>query len=153
MVGGKRGRGSRNASSIQLNKENGLLVTNLKPQQLNPTFDANNALNQDITWLSSNESVVRVSNGRITSVSNGDATITGKLNETVYATINVTSKILGDNNKDNKTDILDLFALRRYLTNQVVFDTQSLDLGDINRDGKVDLLDLVKLRRILVGLE
>lgn len=141
------------ATSIQLNKENGLLVTNLNPQQLNPTFDANNALNQDLVWSSSNESIVKVSNGKLASISSGNATITAKLNDSVYSTIDVKSMILGDNNKDNKTDLLDLIALRRYLTSQVTFDSLSQDYGDINRDGKVDLLDLIKLRRILIGME
>ena len=146
-------RSNLKATSIQLNKENGLLVTNLNPQQLNPTFDANNALNQDLVWSSSNESIVKVSNGKLVSISSGNATITAKLNDSVYSTIDVKSMILGDNNKDNKTDLLDLIALRRYLTSQVTFDSLSQDYGDINRDGKVDLLDLIKLRRILIGME
>ncbi len=141
------------ATSINLNKENGLLVTSLLPQQIYPTFDANNAILQDLTWLSSNDSVVKVLNGKLSAVSNGYATITAKLNDSIYTTLDVRSMILGDNNKDNKTDLLDLVTLRRYLTNQVSFDSESLDYGDVNRDGKVDLLDLVKLRRILVGLE
>jgi len=141
------------ATSMQLNKENGLLVTNLLPQQIYPTFDANNAILQDITWSSSNDSIVKVLNGKLSAVANGYATITAKLNDSVYSTLDVRSIILGDYNKDNKTDLLDLVTLRRYLTNQATFDSESLDYGDVNRDGKVDLLDLVKLRRILVGME
>lgn len=67
-------------TGITLNKTNTTLAINAK-ETLTATLSPTNATNKEITWESSNQSIVTVNNGEITAKGVGTATITAKTND------------------------------------------------------------------------
>lgn len=79
-------------NSISLNPTKVTLEPN-KSQMINAVINPSNATNKNLTWTSSNPSVVKVSSsGIITAIKEGMATITAKSNDGKIATCTVTIK-------------------------------------------------------------
>ena len=79
----------RNAvSQVKLNKTNTTLEVG-EEEQLTATITPSTATNKKITWTSSNEGIVTVTNGKIKGISEGTATITASSNNGKTSTCNV----------------------------------------------------------------
>lgn len=85
----KTGSSTVAVTGISLNKTS-LSLTVGNSATLTATIKPSNATNKTVTWTSSNTSVAKVSNGKVTGLKAGTATITAKSNNGKTATCKVT---------------------------------------------------------------
>lgn len=151
-------------------------VTEIKPNKNEITLDKglnaiigytitpDKATNKEVTFKSSDESIVTVdSKGNISAKKAGEAYITitskdGNASTKVKVIVNdkevASAEIkLGDINCDGKINMTDIIRLRKYLAGKETLNNQSLKNGDINKDGKINMTDIIKLRKYLAGKE
>lgn len=110
--------------------------------------------NPNLTWQSSDNTIVSVDDeGNITGKKVGTATITvtdGNLSAAI--TVNVTSYLKGDLNKNNKIDLPDVIHLLKRYLNVVETTAEDITIGDMNEDGSIGLADIILLLRIYLGV-
>ena len=121
------------------------------PLTLGVIFTPEGATNKNVTWQSSDESVVTVDGGVITAVGVGVATVTvisedGGFRAECTVTVE-TSLAAGDTNGDGVVNVKDLVRLMRYITDNSI----EIFSADVNDDGKVDTKDLVRLMKIIAA--
>lgn len=95
-------------TGITLNKTNTTLVINAK-ETLTATVSPTNATNKEITWASSNQSIVTVNNGEITAKGVGTAKITATTkdgNKVASCTVVVTNNVTGITIKTAPTKVI-----------------------------------------------
>lgn len=128
------------------------------------TITPDKATNKEVTFKSSDESIVTVdSKGNISAKKAGTAYITitskdGGASTKVKVIVNdkevaSTDIKLGDINCDGKINMTDIIRLRKYLAGKETINNQGLKNGDINKDGKVNMTDIIRLRKYLAGKE
>lgn len=122
-------------------------------EKLSLTITPENA-NPNLTWTSNDTSVVTVDNeGNITGIKSGTTTITvtdGNLSATI--TINVTSYLKGDMNKNDYIDLPDIiYLLKRYLNIEETT-AEDIAIGDMNEDGSLGLTDIIMLLKSYLGV-
>ena len=81
--------GITEVSSITLNKSNLTLVIG-NEGTLTPTIAPSNATNKSVTWISSDDSIATVTNGKIKALKAGKVTITARSSNNLTATCQVT---------------------------------------------------------------
>lgn len=92
-----------NLSSIKLNKTS--LILNIgESETVLVSFSPENATNKSVNWLSDNENVAIVENGKITAISEGNATITAITSDEKNKAM---CKIIVKNEIEDTTDELD----------------------------------------------
>ena len=122
--------------------------------EINPT----NATNKNVTWTSSDSSIVSVNDGKVKGLKEGVATITvttvdRNLEKEITVTVVGSSNGLGDINEDKSVNMADLIQLRKYVAGINDLSSKGLTNADINKDGLVNITDIIKLRKYLAGLE
>ena len=105
---------------------------------------------KSVTWLSSNDSVIKVENGKVTAVGKGEAIITAKVgNLSATCKVVVTGDyIIGDVNNDGKVTAIDARNVLQYAAGTKSFNSQQLKCADVNNDGKVTAFDARKILQI-----
>ena len=128
------------ATSVELDKTEMNLAIGHK-QQLTATVKPTDATNHNVTWRSTDVTVVTVDDdGLVTAVGNGKAQIIATTadgsNKTASCLVMVS--LPGDVNGDGKVNGADIVAVSNYVLNN------STDKrGDVNNDGKVNGADIV----------
>ena len=139
-------RGSTNPvplKSISLDKTN-LDMTVDDTYQFTVTYNPTETTDdKTVVWTSSNELVVKVSNGKITAVGKGEATITAKVGSyTASCKIIVKDKYsLGDVNLDGKVSAIDARYVLQYAAGIRTLTDEQLKYADMNDDGKISSID------------
>ncbi len=132
------------------------LPTNLKinagkSMMINATISPNNASNTDITWSSSNENVLKVSDkGVITGIKSGSAVVTAKIGNISSTTKVVVNDVLVSGIDLNMTDvkmnisdevILKATVLPSNVTDSdVVWSSSNVNVAKVDSEGKVSAL-------------
>ncbi len=133
--------------SISLNKTN-LTLSLRETQTLTVSFNpVDTTDDKTITWLSSNDSVVKVENGKVTAVGKGEAIVTAKVGN-ISATCKVVvtgDYITGDVNNDGKVTAIDARNVLQYAAGTKTLNSQQLKCADVNNDGKVTAFDARKI--------
>lgn len=123
-----------------------------------PIITPTDATVQNVTWLSSDETIAVVSRtGIVTALAVGTVTITAtsvdnpELSATI--TINVTATAqLGDMNMDSFIDAADALMTLRYAVGAITLTEDELERADVNGDGFVDAGDAIRILRYDAGL-
>ena len=136
---------------IALDRQSVAMKTGDAPLTLGVIFTPEGATNKNVTWQSSDESVVTVDGGVITAVGAGVATVTvisedGGFRAECTVTVEA-SLAAGDTNGDGVVNVKDLVRLMRYITDNSI----EIFSADVNGDGKVDTKDLVRLMKIIAA--
>ena len=128
------------ATSVVLNKTEMNLAIG-RTEQLTATVEPTDATNRNVTWRSTDVTVVTVDHdGLVTAVGNGKAQIIATTADGSNKTAScfVTVSLPGDVNGDGKVNGADIVAVSNYVLNN------STDKrGDVNNDGKVNGADIV----------
>ncbi len=139
-------RGDANSiplNSISLNKTSLDMIVDDTYQlsvNYNPTDTTDD---KTVVWSSSDESVVRVVNGKLTAVGKGEATITARVGS-YTATCKVTVKdkfVVGDVNMDGKISAIDARYVLQHVAETRVLTEEQIKYSDINNDGKITAID------------
>ena len=128
------------ATSVVLNKTEMNLAIG-RTEQLTATVEPTDATNRNVTWRSTDVTVVTVDHdGLVTAVGNGKAQIIATTADGSNKTAScfVTVSLPGDVNGDGKVNGADIVAVINYVLNNST-DTR----GDVNNDGKVNGADIV----------
>lgn len=138
---------SLNKTSLNLEKGSvdTLVVT------YNPTDTTDD---KTVTWSSSNNNVVTVSDGKITAVGKGEAVITAKVGSftaTCKVLVSENNK-LGDVNLDGKINSLDARIVLQYSVGSRELNDNQLVYADVNCDGKISSLDARKILQKAAGI-
>ena len=139
-------RGSANQvplKSISLDKIT-LNMTVEDTYQFTVTYNPNDTTDdKTVIWSSSDESVVKVVNGKVTAIGAGEATITAKVGlYTATCKIIVKDKYaLGDVNLDGKVSAMDARCVLQYVAGTRTLTDEQLKYADMNGDGKVSSID------------
>ena len=146
-------------TSITLNKTS-YTFTNTTPLQLNATVKPDNATNKEITWESTNPSILVVDQtGKVMVTSNkGSGMIIARAKDGSgkSAVCNITVNIggstykKGDINKDGKVTVMDVRYGLKALTKGTIT-AEEIKIGDVNGDGKFSVMDARKILRFIVG--
>ena len=106
-----------------------------------------------ITWSSSNENVIKVTNGKVTAVGKGEAVVTAKVgNFSATCKVVVANYVAGDVNGDGKVSIIDARHVLQYAAGSRTLDSNQLKSADINGDSKVTAIDARKILQIAASV-
>lgn len=135
--------------------------------QLGYTINPEDADFTEVTWNSSNTSIVKVDeNGKLTPVSAGKATITvsSTYDSNVFAKCTITVKEgnnpnptaepckLGDANNDGIIDAKDALLVLKSAAKLVTMDGNRVKAADVNNDGNVDASDALQILKVAAKL-
>ncbi len=111
------------------------------------------AINKNVTWISSDSDIVSVEDGVVTALKAGVANVTAITEEGGFRAsckITVENNVMsGDINGDEKVDIQDLVRLAQFLASWQV--TTVKEASDCNGDAQVNIQDLVRLAQFLAN--
>lgn len=124
------------------------------------TIKPDDASNSELSWSSSNRSVVRVdANGMVTAVAGGKATITvktidGSQSASCLVTVNAADGVflLGDVNEDGIINVQDVALVMQHVLLITTLNDQALAAADVNGDGEVNIIDVALLMQYSLGL-
>ena len=109
------------ATGIKLDKSTAELVTG-ETLTLNATFEPADAVTQDITWTSSDNSVAMVTNGKVVAVNAGVATITataGSMSASCTITVKKGDNLFANGNLEGPDTTADWYTLSGTITDGV----------------------------------
>ena len=114
----------------------------------NPTDTTDN---KDVTWSSSNSSVVKVVDGKLTAVGIGEAVITAKVGSlTTTCKVTVKNKYsIGDVNLDGKVSAIDARIVLQHAAGSRTLTGEQFRCADANNDGKVTAIDARRILKIV----
>lgn len=140
-------------NSIALNKTEMELYPN-DTETLVATITPDDAVNKQLNWTSSNETIATVNQeGMVTALAVGAAIITATTTDgsNLSASCNVTVKQktqTGDVNVDGSVNAADVTALYNYILNG---DTTYFNTSDVNNDNAVNAGDVTAVYNIILG--
>jgi len=130
------------------------------------TINPDDATNSELSWSSSNISVVRVdANGMVTAVAGGTATITvktidGSQSANCLVSVNTAEGEvglpgdfhIGDINEDGIINVQDVTLVMQHVLLITALADQALAAADVNGDGEVNVIDVTLLMQYSLGL-
>ena len=130
-----------------------LSSTNLKITSLNDRYKLE-VLNIDdvVTWLSEDTSIVTVTNGLVLPVSNGSTTIYAIVDNQTFecsVVVDMEADMLGDCNNDGQVNISDLLLMKKYIFGLTSSNSINLANANLNEDYNIDVIDLIMLKNKL----
>lgn len=108
--------------------------------------------NDNATWSSDNENVVKVELGRLYPQSVGTATVTAELDGVVYeCKVTVTPHIYpkGDISQNDEIDLWDAIMIAKYMIGAREFTEEEKTLADFDGNGEVNLYDAIGIAKEL----
>lgn len=132
-----------------------LSSTNLKITSLNDRYKLE-VLNIDdaVTWLSEDTSVVTVTNGLVLPVSNGSTTIYAIVSNQTFecsVVVDMEADMLGDCNNDGQVNISDLLLMKKYIFGLTSSNSINLANANLNEDYSINVIDLILLKQKIIG--
>ncbi len=130
-------------NSISLNKVSLDMVVD-DTYQLTVNYNPTNTTDdKTVVWSSSDESVVKVVNGKLTAVGKGEATITARVDShTTTCKITVKDKYaIGDVNMDGKVSAIDARYVLQHVAETRMLTEEQIKYSDLNNDGKITAID------------
>ena len=115
-------------------------------------------LKSDVTWTSSNEKVLTVTDGTVKGIKSGKAIVTATTFSGISAEIELEVaarewQIHGDADNDGEISVLDATTIQRLLASIITDDDGMIALlGDSDGDG-LNILDATNIQRYLAGFE
>ena len=124
--------------------------------QLVATVLPNNAVNKDVRWSTSDDSVCEVDNGLVTATDIGTATITATTEDggfkaqcTIIVEDNNPATKEGDANDDGFVDVTDIALIVNYILGRDV-NNFNFAAADVNADGYMDVADFAGVANIIL---
>ena len=124
--------------------------------QLVATVLPNNAVNKDVRWSTSDNSICEVDNGLVTATDIGTATITAttvdggfKAQCTIIVEDNNPATKEGDANDDGFVDVTDIALIVNYILGRDVSNF-NFSAADVNADGYIDVADFAGVANIIL---
>lgn len=116
-------------------------------------YTGTSVYNDNATWSSDNEDVVRVELGKLYPQSVGTATVIAELDGVVYecnVTVTMPAYEVGDIDKNEKIDLYDVIFVAKYIMGMTELNEEQEALADYNTDGVVDLYDAIEIAKTLM---
>ena len=144
------------AEEIKLNKEMVTLGIGQSENLIASILPENTQVKELEFWFSTNESIVKMKDGKITGVKEGTAKVGAKTynGKIAYCTVNVVTKPTvskGDVNGDGRINAGDYVAVLNYVRKKINLTEEQLQRADVNVDGKVNAGDYVTILNIVRG--
>lgn len=138
---------------ISLNKTE-ITMFNGDVQELTVSYNPSNTTDsKNVTWTSSDKSVVTVDNGKITAIGRGTATVTAKVGTfSVTCKVTVNNKVIkGDIDADGAVTISDALMIFKYKSGEIKLSGNSLKAADTDENGIIELNDALRIYKYKSG--